>query len=141
MATLTKDSIRDFSLGDIEEYPVKASHTIYEGAAVGATTAGYSEQLTAGKVFQGFCIAKVDNSSGSAGERNVVVKTRGRVTLTVVGSALTANLRVAVYASDDNTFSTTATNNSLIGYVSRWISGTLCVVEFDGVIAKAAKQA
>ena len=33
-----------------------------------------------------------------------------------------------------------AGNNSLIGYVSRWISSGVCVVEFDAIAVKAALQ-
>lgn len=141
MATLAADTPRAYQLGDIEEYPVIASDIIYEGAAVGENASGYSRPLVAGDVFQGFAEAKVDNSSGSAGDLNVRVKSRGRVVLTVVGSTVASNDRVAVYASDDNTFTTTASTNSLIGYVSRWVSSTTCVVEFDAALVRAALQA
>lgn len=142
MATLAENELRDYQLGDTEEYPVIASDIIYQGAAVGENGSGYARPLQAGDAFLGFAEAKVDNSAGAAGDKNVNVKARGRVELTVAGAtAITANDRPAVYASDDNTFTLTSTSNSLIGYVSRWVSSGVCVVEFDALAVKAALQA
>lgn len=134
MTTLAADTVRAYQLGDIEEYPVIATDIIYEGAAVGENAAGYARPLVAADPFLGFAVSKVDNSAGAAGDENVQVKTRGRVQLAVVGAtAITANDRPAVYASDDNTFTLTATANTKIGYVSRWISSGVCIVEFDAL--------
>lgn len=141
MATLAIDTPRTFQLGDIEEYPAIAADIIYEGAAVGENAAGYSRPLAAGDVFQGFAIEGCDNSAGSAGDKNVKVRTRGRVVLTIASLAITANDRPAVYASDDDTFTLTASTNSLIGYVSRWVSTGVAVVEFDAALVRAALQA
>jgi len=142
MATLSVNVPREFPLGDIEEYPVIANDIIYEGAAVGENGSGYSRPLSGGDPFQGFAESKVDNTGGSAGDLNVRVKTRGRVRLTVAGAtAITANDRPAVYASDDATFTLSSTSNSLIGYVSRWLASTDCIVEFDALAVKAALQA
>ena len=139
MATLANSVHRNYAIGDLEEYPVVASDVIYEGAAVGENASGYSRPLVAGDPFQGFALATVDNSAGAAGAAYVNVRVRGKVVIPVTGaSAVTANDKPAVYASDDNTFTLTSTNNSLIGYVSRWISGTNCVVSFDADIVKAA---
>lgn len=141
MATLAVDTPRAYQLGDHEEYPVIAADIIYEGAAVGENGSGYSRPLAAGDVFQGFCLEHVDNSAGSAGDKRVRVLSRGRVELAISGLAVTANDRPAVYASDDNTFTLTSTSNSLIGYVSRWVSTGVAVVEFDAALVRAALQA
>jgi len=142
MTTLAADLARSFQIGDREDYPVIASDIIYEGAAVGENASGYSRPLVAGDPFQGFAVEKADNSAGAAGAVNVRVRTRGVVQLAVTGAtAVTANDRPAVYASDDNTFTLTSTSNSLIGYVSRWISSGVCMVEFDAALVKAALQA
>jgi hypothetical protein len=61
--------------------------------------------------------------------------------LAITSIAITANDRPAVYASDDNTFTLTATSNSLIGYVSRWVSTGVAIVEFDAGVVRAALQA
>lgn len=131
MTTLSADKPRTYQLGDLEEYPVIAGDVIYEGAAVGENGSGYSRPLQAGDPFQGFNTETADNSSGSAGDINVRVKTKGRIVLPISGVAITANDRPAVYASDDDTFTLTEGSNSLIGTVSRWISSGLAVVEFD----------
>jgi hypothetical protein len=113
------------------ELPVIASDIIYEGAAVGENGAGYSRPLAAGDPFQGFASAQADNSGGSAGDENVFVATKGLIQLPIAGLAITANDRALVYASDDDTFTLTATSNSLIGTVHRWVESGVAIVEFD----------
>lgn len=135
MTTLAADKIRDYSLGEIEEYPVIAADIIYGGAAVGENGSGYARPLAAGDPFLGFADRQVDNSTGAAGAKNVKVKTRGRITLPISSIAITANDRPVVYASDDDTFTLTASTNSPIGVVSRWISTGWAVVEFDAALA------
>lgn len=141
MATLAADAVRAYQLGDIEEYPVVASDIIYQGAAVGENGSGYARPLVAGDRFLGFADAQADNSAGAAGDLRVAVKTRGRVQLPIAALAITANDRPAVYASDDDTFTLTATSNSLIGYVSRWVETGVGIVEFDALAVGAALQA
>ena len=141
MTTLAVDTPRDYQLGELEEYPVIAADIIYEGSAVGENGSGYSRPLVAGDVFQGFALEQVDNAAGSAGDKRVRVRTKGRVVLPISGVAITANDRPAVYASDDNTFTLTASTNSLIGYLSRWVSTGVAVVEFDAGLVRAALQA
>ena len=142
MTTLAANQPRTYVQGTTEHYPVIAADIIFEGSAVGENGSGYSRPLAAADPFQGFALEKVDNSAGAAGDLRVPVRTKGRIVVDVVGaSAITANDRPAVYASDDDTFTLTSTSNSLIGYVSQWNSGTECVVEFDAVLVKAALQA
>lgn len=141
MTTLAANQTRDYQLGDVDEYPVIASDIIYQGAAVGENGSGYARPLVAADPFLGFAEAKADNSAGAAGAINVNVKTRGCVVLPISAIAVTANDRPAVYASDDNTFTLTPTSNSLIGYVRRWVSTGIAVVEFDALAVRAALQA
>lgn len=142
MTTLAANKQRQFQIDDKEEYPVVAADIIYQGAAVGENGSGYARPLVAGDPFLGFNVAKADNSAGAAGAIGAQVRTRGRIRLTVAGAtAITANDRVPVYASDDDTFTLTATSNSLIGFVSRWIASTDCIVEFDAALAKAHRDA
>lgn len=135
MTTLSANQLRDYQMRNDEEYPVIASDIIYQGAAVGENGSGYSRPLVAADKFQGFAIAKADNSTGAAGAITVNVRKKGNVQLPISGLAITANDRPKVYASDDNTFTLTATSNSLIGHVSRWISTGMAVVEFDAAAA------
>lgn len=134
MTTLAADVIRPRRWsGDpiTSEYPVIAADIIYRGAAVGENGSGYARPLVAADPFLGFAEAKVDNAAGAAGDKTVFVLQKGFIDLPIAAVAITANDRPAVYASDDNTFTLTATSNTLIGYVDRWISTGLAVVEFD----------
>lgn len=136
MTTLAAVALREFQLDSQEEYPVIATDIIYQGAAVGENGSGYARPLNAGDPFLGFAIATADNSAGAAGAVNVTVRTEGRIRLTVAGAtAVTANDRPIVYASDDNTFTLTASTNSRIGRVQRWIASTDCIVEFNAMHA------
>jgi hypothetical protein len=137
MTTLAANALRDYQLGDNEDYPVIASDVIYQGAAVGENGSGYARPLAAGDAFLGFALSPADNASGSAGDINVTVRTRGRVRLTVVGAtAITANDRPIVYASDDDTFTLTAGSNTPIGRVARWYASTDALVEFDAYLSR-----
>lgn len=140
MATLAADKPRTYELGDHSHYPAIASDVIYEGAAVGENGSGYARPLVAADPFLGFAIETCDNSTGSAGDKSVWVKTRGVVVLPIASIAITANDRPAVYASDDDTFTLTPTGNSLIGYVKRWVSSGYAEVEFDAALVRAALQ-
>jgi hypothetical protein len=140
MTTLAANKLRDYQLGDNEEYPVIAADIIYQGAAVGENGSGYARPLAAGDPFLGFAIAEADNAAGAAGAVTVNVRARGRIVLPISGLAITANDRPVVYASDDDTFTLTATSNSPIGRVSRWISTGLAVVEFDAALAREVAE-
>lgn len=134
MTTLAADKLRTWHFsGDpvTSEYPVIAADIIYRGAAVGENGSGFSRPLVALDPFQGFAEANVNNAAGAAGDKTVFVRQKGFVTLPIAALAITANDRPAVYASDDDTFTLTSSGNTLIGYVDRWISTGLAVVEFD----------
>lgn len=131
MATLTKDAPRTYVTGDRNALPMAANTTIYEGAAVGVVAAsGQVRPLVAGDRFAGFAECKHDNSKGAAGDVNVRVKKTGCVALTVAGVAATS-VGAKVYASDDATFTLTATSNSLIGTVTRFVGNGVAEVGFD----------
>ena len=131
MTTLAADKSRAFELGDRNLLPVIAADIIYEGAAVGDNASGYMRPLVAGDPFCGFAVEKVDNSAGAAGDKRVLLKTRGRIVLPVTGASSVADRGKPVFASDDDTFTLTQSTNTYIGEVERWISSTSCVVAFD----------
>lgn len=130
MTTLAADVARPFELGDRNHLPVIATDIIYEGAAVGDNASGYARPLVAGDPFRGFAVAKADNSAGAAGAINVEVRQEGRVQLAIASLAIT-DVGKPVYASDDATFVLTATSNSYVGRVVRFVSTGVGVVEFD----------
>lgn len=127
---LSANAIRPYDTGGPvtdNELPVKASSTIYEGSAVGIN-AGYARALVAADQFQGFALAKAVGGSAN-GDVNVNVRSAGRVQLTV--TAAVTDIGADVYASDDGTFTLTATNNSLVGKIHRWVSATVSIVSFN----------
>ena len=130
MATLANNQPRTFEGEGFNELPVIAADIIYEGAAVGDNGSGYARPLVAGDPFRGFAVDPVDNSAGSAGERRVKLRPKGLVQLNVPSVGL-GNINDPVYASDDNTFTLTATSNSKIGHVYRYVSTGVCIVAFD----------
>jgi len=133
MTTLAADKARNFELGDIQELPMIASDIIYEGSAVGDNASGLARPLVALDPFLGFAERTADNSAGAASAKTVRVRTRGQVQLTVVGASSAADVSETVYASDDDTFTLTSTSNTAIGKVSRWVSGTTCIVAFEAL--------
>lgn len=133
MATLAQDKPRAFGVGEFNELPVIASDIIFEGAAVGDNASGLARPLVAADPFLGFAKERCDNSAGAASARNVKLFERGKIELDVTGVASAADVGEAVYASDDDTFTLTSAGNSAIGKVVRWVSGTRCVVYFEGV--------
>lgn len=144
MATLAADKPRLFETGHDEylnELPSIASDITYEGAAVGELndTGTYQPLGTGSTVdrFAGFCTEQCDNSAGSAGDKKIKVKQKGRVVLAVTGAAAITDVGKTVWASDDNTFTLTYAAGCVeIGKVSRYIgtadggASTTCLVSF-----------
>lgn len=129
--TLATDTPRDHEIGDRNNIPVIASDIIFEGAAVGVVDAsGHARPLSAGDRFAGFCQQKADNSSGSAADIKVEVKKIGQAKLSVTGAVIT-DVGQPVYASDDNAFVFTPTSNSFIGFVKRFVSSGVVIVDYD----------
>ncbi len=131
MATLSADTQRDYELGDQNNIPVIASDIIYEGAAVGVVqSSGHARPLAATDVFSGFATAKADNSSGSAADINVSVKRSGQIRLSVSGAVIT-DVGQPVYATDDDTFVFLPTGGVFIGFVKRFVSSGVVIVDFN----------
>lgn len=112
--------------------PVQASVTVYAGAALTIDSNGDAGPLATSETFVGFATQKVDNSSGAAAADDVQIRQRGKVVLTVVGVDDDNDVGSAVYATDDGTFTLTASGALQIGKVVRHISSTSCVVYFEG---------
>ncbi len=133
MTTLAQDTQRSFELGTINELPVIAGDIIYEGAAVGLDSNGYARPLVAGDTFVGFAETQADNSTGAAGDTHVRVRTQGSVELAISTLVIT-DIGGDIYASDDDTFTKTATANSFIGRVSRFVSAGVGIVTFNTLV-------
>jgi hypothetical protein len=118
------------------ELPCVATDIVYRGAAAGDSS-GTIRPLNAGDGFVGFVDAKADNSAGDASAIDVAVITEGEVLLSVTGAASEDDLGVAVYATDDDTFTLTASGASAVGKVVQWVSSTNCWVKFQGVAQRS----
>jgi predicted RecA/RadA family phage recombinase len=140
MATLAKDSPRTFELHGAEfdnQLPCIASDIIYEGAAVGENGSGYFRPLVAGDAFAGFALEICDNSTGAAGDRLVRLRSRGVVVMPITGATAVTDEGSTVYASDDDTLTLTASTNTAIGKVLRYISGTTCAIYFEAATLRS----
>lgn len=143
MATLSKDTPRVFKGPcTVNELPIIANDIIYAGAAVGeSTTAGTMRPLVGADTFWGFALEKCDNTGGAASAKRVKIYDDGIVELAVTGASADTDNGVAVYASDDNTFTlTSSTAHTQIGKVNRY-SGkggtTVCEVYFQGAAKRS----
>lgn len=131
MATLAADKPRPQELGIVNEFPVIASDIIYEGAAVGLVDAtGHARPLTSADRFVGFSRARSDNASGAAAAKTVRVLEDGKVQLPVTGAVIT-DIGQPVYATDDDTFVFLPTGAVFIGYVHRFVSAGVVIVDFN----------
>jgi len=136
MATLAANEPRAYEGGDRNDLPVIADDIIYEGAAVGVVSgSGHARPLQAGDEFGGFAKEQADNTGGAAAAIDVRVQEKGKIKLAVSGAAIT-DIGEPIYASDDNTFTKTATSNSMIGFVHRFVSSGVVVVDFDVAYGK-----
>lgn len=131
LTTLAANTPRAYELGDLDDIPVIASDIIYEGAAVGSVDGtGHARPLTSVDKFRGFATEKADNSAGAAAAINVNVRKRGQIQLSVSGAVIT-DIGQPVYATDDNTFVFLPTGAVFIGFVKRFVSSGVVIVDFD----------
>jgi hypothetical protein len=135
MTALAANVDRKEKEGMLLAHPVVASDIIYAGALVKHNAAGYLAPCAAeaGAVFAGVAIEKVDNSAGSAGDLSCRVKKTGAFLMSGTGFSQ-ANVGASVYASDDDTVSTTqASNEQEVGKIVEYISSTQVRVRIDNV--------
>lgn len=131
MTTLAANLPRAFEGGSRNEIPVIAADIIYEGAAVGVVKAtGHARPLTSVDRFAGFAEAKSDNSAGAAAAINVRTVEEGKIELTITGVTIT-DVGQPVYATDDNAFAMSPVGGVFVGFVHRWVSSGVAVVNFD----------
>lgn len=137
-------SMRDQQPNAINSYPVRSGMTIYYGALVGLSTVGVTDgrlvNWSSGSGALRFCgiaqpTQQISAGSGTAGSATgnaagtveCPVYEGGAILENVSVTGLSANQNVGdpVYASDENTFTLTATSNvGAVGVISRFITGT-----------------
>lgn len=131
MTTLVVDTARAFVLGDHNDIPVIAADILFEGSAVGIVDAtGHARPLESTDRFAGFVLEKCDNSLGIAAAKNVRVRKRGTVVLSVSGAVIT-DIDQPIFATDDNVFVFSPVGSVFIGKVIRFVSAGIVEVAFD----------
>ena len=136
---LSADTPRNYSLiGHENALPVQASTTIYAGGALSMDSNGEVGPMAASETFVGFALKKADNASGSAGDIDCRCMVEGEVVLTVTGVNDNDDIGDVVYATDDNTFTLTASGAVAIGRVAQIVNLTAgtCRVRFQGIGAR-----
>lgn len=133
MAALSAKTDREEKEGKIVSHPVVASDIIYAGALVKHNAAGFLAPCAAeaGAVFAGVAVESIDNSAGSAGDKSCRVEKKGNFLMNGTGLSQ-ADVGSAVFASDDNTVSTTqGSNEQQVGRIVEFISATQVRVKID----------
>lgn len=137
MTTLAANKPRAYELNEdplFNDIPVVADDIIWDGAAVGDNASGYARPLADGDPFMGFCVGKVDNTGGAAGDLYARIAQKGNIRLIVTGVDNVNDEGATVYATDDDTFSLTDSgSDTAIGKVRRVINTTTgeCIVHFE----------
>lgn len=137
---LSADTPRTYASGfepNFVDLPCKSNVTIYEGSAVGEDSSnGTYCPLVGGSNFVGFAHQQVINPT--SGSKRVKVRQKGVIRIAVTGASAVTNNGVAVYASDDGTFTlTSTTTNTQIGKVQNWVVSTTCDVYFEGLTVRS----
>jgi hypothetical protein len=138
MTTLALNKPRSYELGNRNSIPVIDNDIIYEGAAVGVVAGtGHARPLVAGDEFAGFAEQKADNTitGHTAGGIYVDLIKSGEIQLAVTGALIT-DVNQPVYASDDDTFTLNPADGTFVGYVKRYVSSGVVVVEFDAGVLR-----
>ena len=134
MTALTSnlDIQRTRKVGELVAYKVKGNTRIYAGALCKITAAGYLAPMAAEAAasFAGVAYEEVNNTGADGA---MVCRVYKRLLWEVTGSGMAqANMGSKVYASDDQTVSTTkATNELTIGKIEEVISATRILVSID----------
>jgi hypothetical protein len=130
MATQTADAaleVRGVQNAERYGYPVAAATKLYQDQLIGLNSTVARALVSADK-FLGLASCQVDNTDGAAGDRVVTCVAGHQVKVDVTGAANTS-VGTLVYASDDCTFTTTQSTNSIFGVITEWLTGTTCWVK------------
>jgi len=119
--------------GMLHPFPLYAALHAYEGSMIFRKSDGYACLTAVGNPFLGHAWAEANNATGASAALDVYCR-RGRYQcqVTLSGIAIT-DVGKAVYASDDGTLTLTATANSYVGRVVRYVAANTCIVEFQPV--------
>lgn len=127
MADATAPIRDNRSEGDVQSYPA-AAVAIYQGTIVNVNSSGYADVGgdDASETFAGIAAETVDNSGGSAGDKNVRVWKEGVFKLSFGATATQATVGSVAYASDSQTVDLAAnlTNDVEVGTVVEFVDAS-----------------
>jgi hypothetical protein len=136
MANLTADREDQRQDGIILSVPL-SNVKVYKGSLLAFNTSGYAVKAadTASFNLAGIAFEQVDNSAGSAGDKEVRVWRTGVFELNFSGTASQADVGKAVYMVDDNTvaLAATTTNDVLVGRIVQFVTASKVRVEISPV--------
>lgn len=95
---------------------VGAAKSIFKGALLGLSSAGYAQPLVAGDPFVGVAYEQSDNTGGTNGAVAVRLYTMGDFGFALAGATV-AHIGRPVFASADDTLTFTGAGNSYVGTV------------------------
>jgi len=133
MTALVSRVDREEKEGKLLAHKVVAGDVIYQGALVKINAAGFLAPCSAeaGATFAGVAYEGVDNSAGAAGDEVCRVEKYGAYLMSGSGFSQ-ADVGSEVYASDDDTISTTqGSNEQAVGKIVEYISATQVRVRID----------
>lgn len=141
MTALTQDKELIRKDGVELPIPVGAAETIYGGSFVCVGADGYAVPGadTAGQIFMGVAMEQQDNSSGSDGDLDVVVRRRGLVKAILDTAITQANVGDNVFLVDDQTVDLAANtdNDIFCGIIAEYIDATHAYIDIEPAIRQA----
>jgi hypothetical protein len=137
MTALTANFNRTEKVGRLQSYPIFAGAKVYKNALLMVRPDGYVAPAAAlaGAVYVGMAYeeALIPTASGDVSLR---VERKNAIEI-AIGAATQADLGKEVYASDDNTVSTTqGANEVAVGVIIEVISATKVLVAQNTSVAK-----
>jgi len=122
MTALAKDRHLDFkdpAKSSKIATDVKADTRIFAHSYVGLDGV-VARPLVAGDSFIGIAVRQEDNRDGAVGDKRIETEF-GHGVKVKIAAATEANLGAVVYASDDNTETLTATDNTAVGALEQYL--------------------
>jgi hypothetical protein len=138
---LAADKALEYTEGVELGFPVINADIIYAGSLVAVNADGYAlpGSDTAGLIFQGIAIERVDNSLGNAGDKTVRLRRRGLIKMTLATAITQANVGDNVFLVDDESVDIAAntTHDIFCGIIAQYIDATHAMVDIEPAIRQA----
>jgi hypothetical protein len=130
---LSKNTPTTVLEGKLQAYGLYRALHPYEGSMIFRKSDGYACLTAAGNPFLGHAYAEANNAAGGDGDLEVFVRTGRYFAKATISGIAIADVGKMVYASDDGTLTLTASGNSLVGQVVKYVTTSTCIVQFQPV--------